>query len=146
MLRPRLALGVTMDELEAVRLDIWLDVACVFKTRSQAQSACRLGRVTVNGDRGKAHRAIRPGDEIRISAGAGRTRILEVVGLSDRSIARAEARQLYVDHTPPPTAEEIELRRFAKLATPPHRPRGAGAPKKKERRELRRAKEWHTDE
>ena len=33
-----------------VRLDIWLDVACLFKTRSEAQKACKLGKVTVNGN------------------------------------------------------------------------------------------------
>ena len=32
-----------------VRLDTWLDVACLFKTRSEAQKACKLGKVTVNG-------------------------------------------------------------------------------------------------
>ena len=30
---------------EAVRLDVWLDVACLFKTRSEAQRACKLGKV-----------------------------------------------------------------------------------------------------
>jgi ribosome-associated heat shock protein Hsp15 len=135
-----------VSELESVRLDVWLDVACVFKTRSKAQNACRLGRVTVNGDRGKSHRAIRPGDEIRISLAGGAQRILEVVGLADTHLPRAEARALYVDRTPQPTAEELELRRMQRLAAPPTRPRGAGAPKKKERRQLRRAKEWDFDD
>ena len=35
-------------ELDAVRLDVWLDVACLFRTRSEAQNACRGGKVTVN--------------------------------------------------------------------------------------------------
>ena len=30
-----------MSDQDSVRLDIWLDVACLFKTRSQAQTACR---------------------------------------------------------------------------------------------------------
>ncbi len=135
-----------MTRPETVRLDVWLDVACVFKTRSQAQNACRLGRVTVNGDRGKSHRAIRPGDEIRISRTGGGIRTLEVVAVTDTHVARAEARALYIDRTPEPTAEELELRRLQRLAVPPSRPRGAGAPKKKERRALRRAKEWSLDD
>jgi ribosome-associated heat shock protein Hsp15 len=129
-----------------VRLDIWLDVACIFKTRSQAQSACRLGRVEVNGDHGKAHRLVRPGDEIRISLPGGRRRILEVVGLAETNVSKAAARELYLDHTPPPTEEEVELRRLQRLAAPPRRPRGAGAPKKQERRQLRRLKEAPTDD
>jgi ribosome-associated heat shock protein Hsp15 len=136
----------TMDQTESVRLDVWLDVACVFKTRSQAQQACRRGRVRVNGDRGKPHRAVRPGDEIRIARTGARDRVLEVVALADAHVARAVARELYVDHTPPPTPEEIELRRLQKLAAPPTRPKGTGAPKKKDRRALRRAKQWPLDD
>jgi ribosome-associated heat shock protein Hsp15 len=125
----------------SVRLDIWLDVACLFKTRSQAQTACKRGRVTVNGDHGKAHRAVRPGDEIRISLPGGRTRIIEVIELESVNVPRARARELYVDHTPPPTPEEIELRKMQRLSMPPRRARGLGAPKKQERRKLRQLKE-----
>ncbi|TFG39179.1 MAG: RNA-binding S4 domain-containing protein, partial [Candidatus Aminicenantes bacterium] len=96
-----------MNDLASVRLDIWLDVACIFKTRSQAQAACTKGRVQVNGDHGKPHRAVRPGDEIRISLPGGRKRIIEVVALESTSVPKARARELYIDHTPPPTAEEI---------------------------------------
>lgn len=130
-----------MNDLASVRLDIWLDVACIFKTRSQAQAACTKGRVQVNGDHGKPHRAVRPGDEIRISLPGGRKRIIEVVALESTSVPKARARELYIDHTPPPTAEEIELRRLLQLSMPPRRSRGMGAPKKQERRLLRRLKE-----
>ncbi|MEE4271251.1 MAG: RNA-binding S4 domain-containing protein [Thermoanaerobaculales bacterium] len=130
-----------MNDIDSVRLDIWLDVACIFKTRSQAQSACKKGRVKVNGDHGKPHRAVRPGDEIRISIAGGRTRIIEVVELESVNVAKARARELYVDHTPKPTPEEIELRKMQRLSMPTPRPRGAGAPKKGERRRLRRLKE-----
>ena len=124
-----------------MRLDIWLDVACIFKTRSQAQSACKKGRVKVNGDHGKPHRAVRPGDEIRIQTPGGRRRIIEVVDLETTNVPKARARELYIDHTPPPTPEEVELRKMQRLSTPPKRPQGAGAPKKRERRALRKLKE-----
>jgi ribosome-associated heat shock protein Hsp15 len=130
-----------VSEQPTVRLDIWLDVACVFKTRSQAQTACRKGRVEVNGDHGKPHRSIRPGDEIRISLAGGRTRIIEVVAIESTSVPKVRARELYIDHTPPPTTEEIELRKMQRLSMPPRRARGMGAPKKAERRRLRRLKE-----
>ena len=130
-----------MNDAPSVRLDIWLDVACIFKTRSQAQAACTKGRVQVNGDHGKPHRAVRPGDEIRISLPGGRKRIIEVVALESTSVPKARARELYIDHTPPPTAEEIALRRLLQLSMPPRRSRGMGAPKKQERRLLRRLKE-----
>ena len=35
--------------MEGVRLDIWLDVACLARTRSQAKELCDGGKVEVNG-------------------------------------------------------------------------------------------------
>jgi ribosome-associated heat shock protein Hsp15 len=130
-----------MTSDDSVRLDIWLDVACIFKTRSQAQTACARGRVEVNGDRGKPHRAVRPGDTIQIQLPGGRRRIIEVLGLESTNVSKARARELYADHTPPPTPEEIELRKMQRLSAPPRRAPGTGAPKKRERRDLRRLKE-----
>ena len=130
-----------MNEEYAVRLDVWLDVACLFKTRSQAQTACKRGRVEVNGDNGKPHRLVRRGDTIRIRMPGGRRRIIEVLELESTSVPKSRARELYVDHTPPPSDEEIELRKMQRLSAPPKRARGSGAPKKRERRDLRRMKE-----
>ena len=130
-----------MTQDTSVRLDIWLDVSCLFKTRSQAQTACQRGRVEVNGDRGKAHRPVRAGDTIVIHLTGGQRRTIEVVEIERNNVSRARARELYIDHTPPPTPEELELRRMQRLSAPPRRERGAGAPKKRERRDLRRFKE-----
>ena len=125
--------------METLRLDAWLDVACLFRTRSEAQKACKTGRIDVNGHAAKPHREIRPGDEIVISRPMGRKQIVVVRGLADRHIAKAEARELYEDRTPRPTEEEIEMRRLTRLArafTPP-----PTTPDKRERRRLRRIKE-----
>lgn len=126
---------------DALRLDIWLDVACLYKSRSQAQNACKQGRVEVNGDRGKPHRLVRAGDEIRLSLPGGRRRIVVVREIEPKHVSKARARELYEDLTPAPTPEEVELRRLQRLAAPPRRARGLGAPKKQERRQLRRLKE-----
>jgi ribosome-associated heat shock protein Hsp15 len=127
--------------VDSVRLDIWLDVACLFRTRSEAQRACKAGKVEVNGLAAKPHREVRPGDEIVISRPMGRKQRLAVYGLADKHIAKADARALYEDLTPPPTPEEIELRRMARLTRPFLRPAGAGSPDKRERRQIRRMKE-----
>ena len=121
--------------LDDVRLDIWLDVACLFKTRSEAQHACRGGKVTVNGQSAKANRLLRPGDRIQIGRPYGRTQTFLVRALADTHIAKAEARHLYEDLTPPPTAEQVEIRRLERAyraaLSPPR------APDKRERRLLR---------
>ena len=102
----------------SVRLDVWLDVACVFPTRSQAKAACEGGKVDVNGARAKPHREIRPGDRLTISGSEGRRRELVVRGLAERSIPKAQARQLYEDVTPPPSPEVVEARRLERLIAP----------------------------
>ena len=127
--------------MDSVRLDVWLDVACLFRTRSEAQKACKAGKIDVNGQPAKAHRDVRPGDEIVISRPMGRKQRVAVYGLADKHISKADARALYEDLTPPPTAEEIELRRMTRLMRPFVRPAGAGSPDKRERRQIRRMKE-----
>jgi ribosome-associated heat shock protein Hsp15 len=100
---------------DSLRLDIWLDVACLFRTRSEAQRECKVGRVMVNGVVAKPHREIRVGDELVISRPGGRKQLLVIRGLANQHIAKAAARELYEDRTPPPTPEEIEARRLARL-------------------------------
>lgn len=124
-----------------VRLDIWLDVACLFRTRSEAQKACKGGKVRVNGAAGRPHRLLKVGDEIELTRRFARRQRVVVRALTDRHIAKAEARELYEDVTPPPTPQELELLRMERLSRPPPRPASAGAPDRRERRELRRLKE-----
>src|SRR5688572_13855358 len=98
-----------------VRLDTWLDVVCLFKTRSEAQKACKLGKVMVNGATAKPHRDVKEGDEIEIHRPLGRKQLITVLGVTDRHLAKAEARTLYEDRTPKPTPEEIEIRRLERI-------------------------------
>ena len=123
-----------------MRLDLWLDVACLFKTRSEAQKAIKGGKVDINGQGAKPHRDIKAGDAIEISRPFGRKQKVVVRERAERHIPRAEARLLYEDVTPKPSPEEVELRRMARLAAPFTRQAGAGAPDKRERRELRKLK------
>jgi len=50
----------------SVRLDKWLHVARVYKTRTQATHAVDLNRVRVNGQPAKPHRNLVPGDRIEV--------------------------------------------------------------------------------
>jgi ribosome-associated heat shock protein Hsp15 len=125
--------------METLRLDVWLDISCLFRTRSEAQKACKMGRVDVNGQTAKAHREIRAGDEIVISRPLGRKQTVVVRGLADRHIAKAEARELYEDRTPKPSEQEMEIRRLTRLTRAVMR--ASVSPDKRERRRLRRMKE-----
>lgn len=119
----------------AVRLDKWLQVARVFKTRSKATHACNLSRVKVNGATAKAHRHLALEDRVEIELGDW-TRILIVKELRDKTLPKAEAGRVCEDLSPPrPVPDELErlMRR-----RPVQREKGAGRPSKKERRELDR--------
>lgn len=122
-----------------IRLDVWLDTACLYRTRSEAQQACRNGKIDVNGQTAKPNRLIRPGDELVVSRQFGRKQRFVVKGMTGTHVSKADARLLYEDLTPKPTPEEIEMRRIERMhrlaVTPPR------APDKRARRALRKLKE-----
>lgn len=116
-----------------VRLDKWLQVARMYKTRTQATHACDLGRVQVNGQSAKPHRQVALGDRIELMQGDWE-RVLIVRELRDRPVPKAEAAKVYEDLSPPrPVLDPLERLMRRPLVT---REAGAGRPTKKERREL----------
>lgn len=124
---------------DPVRLDLWLDVACLFRTRSEAKRACEAGRVSVSDQTAKPNRLVRDGDRIRINRPFGRQQEVVVRIAIDQHVKKAAARALYDDVTPVPTAEEVEMRRVERLYRAGSR--AAGSPDRNQRRELRRLKE-----
>jgi len=125
--------------LTEVRLDLWLDVACLFPTRSQAAAACAGGKVDLNGRAAAAHKLVRAGDRLEITFPRGRRTFL-VKGLAERHVPKAAARALYEETTPPLAPEVLEARRLERLLAP--RDAGGGRPTKKERRQRERARGW----
>lgn len=123
-----------------VRLDVWLDVACLFKTRSEAKRACEGGKVEVNGQTAKPNRQVREGDRLRITRPYGRHQDVIVRIVIDDHVRKSEARALYDDVTPKPTAEEIEMRRIERQYRAAMK--AAGTPDRRQRRERRREKGW----
>lgn len=93
----------------------------------------------VNGAHAKPNRAIREGDRIRISRGAGRFQDVIVRIVVEQHVKKSEARILYDDVTPKPTPEEAEMRRQERV----YRAAAvaAGTPDRRRRRQLRRMKE-----
>ena len=121
------------------RLDVWLDVSCLFKTRSEAKRACEGGKVEVNGGNAKPNRTLHEGDRIRITRGHGRYQDIVVRILIEQHVKKSEAHALYDDVTPKPTPEEVEARRVERVYRAAAR--AAGTPDRRRRRELRRFKE-----
>ncbi len=122
----------------SVRLDKWLQVARVYKTRSQATRGVELNHVRVNGQTAKPHRNLQPGDKVEVEIGDW-TRILIVKELRDKPVSKEEALTLFEDQSPPrPSLDPLQrlLRR-----PPVTREAGAGRPTKKDRRDI---EEWES--
>jgi ribosome-associated heat shock protein Hsp15 len=124
---------------DAVRLDVWLDVACLFKTRSEAKRACEAGKVAVNDQTAKPNRIVREGDRLRINRPFSRHQDVIVRIVIDDHVRKSEAKALYDDVTPRPTAEEVEMRRVERAYRAAAQ--AAGTPDRRQRRQLRRIKE-----
>lgn len=124
---------MSADALTSVRVDRWLWAARVFRSRSLAADACDGGKVVVNGNGAKAHKLVRPADEIEITLSGGK-RKLRVRDTAGRRGPASVARLLYDDLTPPKPPE------------PPRDPSlwrasGSGRPTKRERRQLDRLRD-----
>lgn len=117
----------------SLRVDKWLWAARFFKTRGLAAEAIDAGRVSVNGERAKPSKAVRPGDALAIRR-PPYEHLVTVLGVSERRGPAAEAQKLYEE-----TAESRARREAvaAELkAMPP--PVFKGRPSKKDRRVLER--------
>jgi ribosome-associated heat shock protein Hsp15 len=129
--------GVTDITGGTVRIDKWLWAARFFKTRSLAAEAVAGGKVKVNGERVKAAKAVRVGDELSVHIGPYEY-LISVRRLSDRRGPAPQAALLYEESAASKAARETLAARLA--TTRVLHPRGEGRPTKKARRELIRFK------
>jgi len=120
-----------------VRVDKWLWVARLAKTRAIAADGVRGGRVHVNGDAAKPSRQVRIGDQLTITRGQTRMTVV-VKALADRRGPAAEAARLYEETDDSRRAREQSAAQ-RRLAEP--RPiAGAGRPTKRDRRRYERTR------
>ncbi|MDQ3028055.1 MAG: S4 domain-containing protein [Pseudomonadota bacterium] len=113
-----------------MRLDKWLWAARFFKTRTLAVEAIDGGRVSVNGERAKPAKEVKPGDAVAIRRPPFEFAIV-VKDLSDKRGPAAVAAALY---------EETEASRTRRTAIAAEmkampQPRFKGRPTKKTRRD-----------
>lgn len=120
---------------QTIRLDKWLKIARIFKTRSAAAKVCESNQVKVNDQSAKPAKTIRIGDTITVKMGH-HYRTFEVLGISQKSVSAAEARELYREPKPQLTPEREEQLRFYREWK--RMARRKGRPTKRERRELER--------
>ena len=119
-----------------MRIDKWLKIAIIFKTRNQAAEACNQGKVKINNQSAKAAKLVKIGDTVAIKF-KWRTRTFDVLDIVAKNIRAAEARLLYHEHEASPEEKEAEdIRNLFYQSTKLSRPKFKGRPTKKVRRDL----------
>jgi ribosome-associated heat shock protein Hsp15 len=113
-----------------MRLDVWLWVARLAKTRAIAADACKGGRVHVNGQAAKPAKELRLGDEVEVKIVPWRTVVVRE--FAPRRLPAKEAVLLY-EETPESIAARERLAEERRLAPPPL-PVPGGRPTKRARR------------
>jgi ribosome-associated heat shock protein Hsp15 len=119
-----------------MRVDKWLWVARLLKTRALAADAVKAGRVKVNGVAAKPSKEVAPGDRIELRTGPVRMDVA-VRGVAPRRVPASEAALLYEETAESRAARErhSEERRLARQDGGE-----GGRPTKRDRRILEKLK------
>jgi ribosome-associated heat shock protein Hsp15 len=115
-----------------MRIDQWLWAVRIYKTRALASEAIKGGQVKVSGERTKPAHTPKPGELIAARVGL-MVRTVRFLAAPKSRVAAKLVPEFAEDLTPP---EEYEKRQLPNLLLPGFRPKGAGRPTKRERREL----------
>ena len=117
---------------EEARIDKWLWVARIFKTRSIAADACKNGRVTVGGTNVKPSRMVKVGETVSVRK-PPITYSFKILQAIEQRVGAKLIPQVYENVTTPDQYELLEMTRISGFVD---RARGTGRPTKKERRSL----------
>ncbi len=127
-------MSATQKQAESakLRIDKWLWAARFFKTRSLAIAAIESGKVEVNEARVKPAKTIAVADKVAIRLGPYQF-VVEVLALSDKRGAAAQAQKLYKEtEASIKRREELAYQRKAQAQNETRE----GRPTKKERRDI----------
>lgn len=119
--------------MNEVRIDKWLWATRIFKTRTIATDACKLGRVTMNGANVKPSRLIKPGDVIAVRK-PPITYTFEVLAVLNNRVGAKLVPNYLKNIT---TRDQYELLEMVKIDGFVKRQKGLGRPTKKDGREMK---------
>ena len=121
-----------------VRIDKWLWMVRLFKTRSMATDACNAGKVKMNGVNVKPSKMVKTEEcyHVRLDQ---LEKVVQVIDTPKSRVGAALVPQFYTDLTPP---EEYERVKMLNLSFE-HRDHGEGRPTKRDRRQIEYLKEMY---
>jgi len=123
------------------RIDKWLNIACLFKTRSKAARACDDRRIKVNGLVAKPAVHVKSGDELTIKMPGGKFVNIKILAISFRNVSAKDAKHLYKVEELQLSEEAKELMELFPQTVTYHKPKYKGRPTKKERRKMEKHKQ-----
>ncbi len=127
--------------LEKVRIDKWLWSVRIYKSRTQATSACKSGKVSIGSNNVKPSQLIERGEIVQVKKN-GFNLQFKVIDLIQKRVGAPLAQKCYEDIT-----SEEELRKYEDWyvgkSGVERREKGTGRPTKKERREIDEFKEFY---
>ena len=129
-----------MESLD-VRIDKWLWMVRLFKTRSMATDACNAGKVKMNGVNVKPSKIVKSEEcyHVRINQ---LEKVVQVLDSPKSRVGAALVPQYYADLTP-----QEEYDRVKQLhARFEFREHGAGRPTKRDRRQIDYLKEYYNED
>lgn len=119
--------------MDKLRIDKYLWAIRIFKTRTQAATACEQGKIKNNGLPVKASHNVLPGDQYEIKTPTRRW-VIRVTDLLKQRVQYSEAIKYYTDITP---EEDVQYnKRQAASFYTGKRQSKIGRPTKKQRRNL----------
>jgi ribosome-associated heat shock protein Hsp15 len=120
------------------RIDKYLWTVRLFKTRTQAQDACKGGRVKIAGVAAKPAHEVKQNEIIDVSMGQF-IKTIKVLDTSNTRVGAPKVSILMEDLTP---VEAIEQAKIVRQTNHEFRDRGLGRPTKKDRRDIEALKKW----
>jgi ribosome-associated heat shock protein Hsp15 len=128
-----------MADDQKIRLDKWLKISRIYKTRAQAIRACDEGKVKVNDQKAKPARLIAVGDKITIKS-RSQYRTFDVVDIVQKNVSNKDAKLLYHENRPQLSEDARELYQILQEIDKQGRRKYKGRPTKKERRQMDKLK------
>ena len=115
-----------------VRIDKWLWAVRVFKTRSLATDACKMNRVSINGQLTKPSRLVKEGDVISVRKPPIEYSF-KVLRVLNNHVGAKLVPEYMENVTPKEQYDILELQRLSRFVD---RAKGLGRPTKKDRRDM----------
>ena len=123
-----------------IRIDIWLHCARLFKSRTQATTACREGKIMVNEKFADASDPVAEGDTVKIRM-RGLYRAFRVLEAADINLSKQDAKRMYEEVTAPEALEKFrQVETAAREWRMGPRKEGGARPTKKSRRDWEKAR------